>query len=133
MTTAYGQQFPPRVRRGIELLGLVLRQVAAVKAERDHEIGRDGPALIRAQLLQMAWRWVRFQPDSALSRSLEAGARGVDLQGHDRGTGLQAPYCPLARIAETRDPEFPGRPDATGASSFGPGTTRRLTAPPEEM
>ena len=29
---------------------------------------RDGPAWIRAQLIQMAWRWLRYQPDSALSK-----------------------------------------------------------------
>ena len=41
---------------------------------RDQGIGRDGPAWIRAQLIQMAWRWVRYQPDSALS---EWFGRGV--------------------------------------------------------
>ena len=47
--------------------------------QRDQGIGRDGPAWIRAQLIQMAWRWLRFQPDSALSQWFErrtAGARG---------------------------------------------------------
>ncbi len=47
--------------------------------QRDQGIGRDGPAWIRAQLVQMAWRWVRFQPDSALSQWFQArtaGARG---------------------------------------------------------
>ena len=47
--------------------------------QRDQGIGRDGPAWIRAQLIQMAWRWLRFQPDSALSRWFErrtAGAHG---------------------------------------------------------
>ena len=42
-------------------------------------IGRDGPAWIRALLIQMAWRWLRHQPDSALSKWFEertAGARG---------------------------------------------------------
>jgi len=46
---------------------------------RDQGIGRDGPGWIRAQLVQMAWRWVRFQPDSALSQWFQtrtAGARG---------------------------------------------------------
>ena len=47
--------------------------------QRDQGIGRDGPAWIRAQLIQMAWRWLRHQPDSALSKWFEertAGARG---------------------------------------------------------
>ena len=47
--------------------------------ERDQGIGRDGPAWIRAQLIQMAWRWLRYQPESALCKWFEertAGARG---------------------------------------------------------
>ena len=44
--------------------------------QRDQGIGRDGPAWIRAQLVQMAWRWVRFQPDSALSQWFEARTAG---------------------------------------------------------
>ncbi len=47
--------------------------------QRDRGIGRDGPGWIRAQLVQMAWRWLRFQPASALSQWLKArtaGARG---------------------------------------------------------
>ncbi|MCE2476186.1 MAG: IS110 family transposase, partial [Alphaproteobacteria bacterium] len=45
-------------------------------------IGRDGPAWIRAQLVQMAWRWVRFQPDSALSQWFQA--RTADGRGRIR-------------------------------------------------
>ena len=59
--------------------GLTPTPWASGDVERDQGIGRDGPAWIRAQLLQMAWRWVRFQPDSALSQWFEArtaGARG---------------------------------------------------------
>ncbi len=47
--------------------------------ERDQGIGGDGPGWIRAHLIQMAWRWVRYQPDSALSKWFEertAGAKG---------------------------------------------------------
>ena len=47
--------------------------------QRDQGIGRDGPAWVRAQLIQMAWRWLRFQPDSPLCKWFEArtaGARG---------------------------------------------------------
>ncbi len=36
--------------------------------QRDQGIDRDGPAWIRALLVQMAWRWLRHQPDSALSK-----------------------------------------------------------------
>ena len=35
---------------------------------REQGIDKAGPAWVRAQLVQMAWRWLRHQPDSALSR-----------------------------------------------------------------
>ena len=41
---------------------------ASGDTQRDQGISRDGPAWIRAQLIQMAWRWLRYQPDSALSK-----------------------------------------------------------------
>ena len=59
--------------------GLTPTPWASGDVQRDQGIGRDGPGWIRAQLLQMAWRWVRFQPDSALSQWFQArtaGARG---------------------------------------------------------
>ena len=52
---------------------------ASGPVQRDQGIGRDGPGWIRAQLIRMAWRWLRFQPDSALSLWFErriAGAHG---------------------------------------------------------
>ena len=52
---------------------------ASGDTQRDQGISRDGPAWIRAQLVQMAWRWLRHQPDSALSKWFEdrtAGGRG---------------------------------------------------------
>ena len=59
--------------------GLTPTPWASGDVQHDQGIGRDGPAWIRAQLLQMAWRWVRHQPGSALSQWFEArtaGARG---------------------------------------------------------
>ena len=52
---------------------------ASGDTQRDQGISRDGPAWIRAQLIQMAWRWLRYQPDSALSKWFNertAGSRG---------------------------------------------------------
>jgi transposase len=47
----------------------------------DHEqgIGKNGNARVRRMLMQLAWRWLRFQPDSALSRwfaERTGGAKG---------------------------------------------------------
>lgn len=56
--------------------GLTPTPWASGDVERDQGIGRDGPAWIRAQLVQMAWRWVRFQPDSALSQWFQARTAG---------------------------------------------------------
>ena len=59
--------------------GLTPTPWASGGTQRDQGIGRDGPAWIRAQLVQMAWRWLRYQPDSALSKWFDArtaGARG---------------------------------------------------------
>ena len=39
--------------------------------DRDQGIGRDGPAWIRDNLIQIAWRWVRWQPDSPLTKWFE--------------------------------------------------------------
>ncbi len=60
-------------------VGMTPTPWASGAKERDQGIGRDGPAWIRAQLIQMAWRWLRHQPDSALSEWFDqrtAGARG---------------------------------------------------------
>ncbi len=60
-------------------VGLTPAPWASGDVQRDQGIGRDGPAWIRALLIQMAWRWLRHQPDSALSKWFEertAGARG---------------------------------------------------------
>ena len=69
-----------RNRRGLaSWVGMTPTPWASGVMERDQGIGRDGPAWIRAQLIQMAWRWLRHQPDSALCTWFEertAGARG---------------------------------------------------------
>ena len=52
---------------------------ASGDTQRDQGISRDGPAWIRAQLIQMTWSWLRYQPDSALSKWFNertVGSRG---------------------------------------------------------
>ena len=60
-------------------VGLTPTPWASGDTQRDQGISRDGPAWIRAQLIQMAWRWLRYQPESPLSAWFEqrtAGSRG---------------------------------------------------------
>ena len=60
-------------------VGMTPTPWASGDTQRDQGISRDGPAWIRAQLVQMGWRWLRHQPDSALSKWFEdrtAGGRG---------------------------------------------------------
>ena len=50
-----------------------LAPVPWASGEMDHcqGIGKTGPGRVRKHLIQMAWRWVRFQPGSALARWFE--------------------------------------------------------------
>ena len=60
-------------------VGLTPTPWASGDTQRDQGIGGDGPAWIRAQIIQIAWRWLRFQPESSLSKwfvERTAGARG---------------------------------------------------------
>jgi transposase len=60
-------------------VGMTPTPWASGDMQRDQGIGRDGPGWIRAQLIQMAWRWLRHQPDSTLCKWFEertAGGRG---------------------------------------------------------
>ncbi len=65
-------------------VGLVPTPWASGAVERDQGIGRDGPGWIRAMLVQMAWRWLRHQPDSALSKWFNA--RCGEAKGRNRQT-----------------------------------------------
>ena len=92
--------------------GLTPTPWASGDVQRDQGIGRDGPGWIRAQLVQMAWRWVRFQPDSALSlmasRSAAATIRSASARARSRTRSPRRsniPARPGFRSAGTR----PGR------------------------
>ena len=101
--TAYGAPFPTRARREIlrlmERLTLVERQIGQLEAERDAVVrqGEAIPAPVQPEgrrdwrlprsptpwasgaMALMAWRWLRYQPESALCKWFEertAGARG---------------------------------------------------------
>jgi len=47
--------------------------------DREQGIGKNGNAHVRRIVMQLSWRWLRFQPDSALSRWFDertGGAKG---------------------------------------------------------
>ena len=69
----------PQRRELASWVGITPTPWASGDTQRDQGIGGDGPAWIRAALIQMAWRWVRYQPESALCTWFEertAGSRG---------------------------------------------------------
>ncbi|MCY3765700.1 MAG: IS110 family transposase, partial [Gemmatimonadetes bacterium] len=78
VTEVFYRKFENR-RELASWVGLTPTPWASGAVERDQGIGRDGPGWIRAMLVQMAWRWLRHQPDSALSKWFNdrcGGAKG---------------------------------------------------------
>jgi transposase len=60
---------PFRDRRGIAaFVGLTGTPFQSGGMEREQGISKNGNTRVRCLLLQLTWRWLRFQPDSALSR-----------------------------------------------------------------
>lgn len=49
-------------------LGLCGTPHQSGESEKDLGIGKDGPGWVRALSIELAWGWLRFQPDSALSQ-----------------------------------------------------------------
>jgi transposase len=47
--------------------GLAERRSESGGAEREQGIGKDGNRRVRAAMVELAWLWLRWQPDSALS------------------------------------------------------------------
>ena len=84
-----------------------------------------GPVWVRAQLVQMAWRWLRLQPDSALSKWNRPRAQSPSSRNHPRagprhvrGGVFRQWRTPLGTPASRRHVRsrgaspFPGRRDA---------------------
>lgn len=61
------------------LAGLAPTPFASGDRDREQGIGKDGNRRVRAMTIEIAWAWLRFQPDSELSRWFEqrwgAGSR----------------------------------------------------------
>ena len=58
-------------------------------SEREQGIGKDGNRRVRAAMVELAWTWLRWQPDSALSVWFHARRRNAraDQENHDRRPG----------------------------------------------
>ena len=68
---------PFRDRRAIaSFVGLAGTPFQSGAMEREQGIAKTGNTHVRCILLQLAWRWLRFQPDSALSRWFVARVAG---------------------------------------------------------
>ncbi len=87
--TDYGCKMPPfrvvppsqfRDRRALaSFVGLTGTPFQSGGMEREQGIGKNGNARVRHILMQLAWRWLRFQPQSPLSRwfvQRTSGAKG---------------------------------------------------------
>ena len=65
-TELYWRDFRNRKQVG-GYLGLGGTPYASGEMNRDLGIGKDGPSRLRATLVELAWSWVRFQPESKIT------------------------------------------------------------------
>jgi transposase len=60
---------PFRDRRALaSFTGLAGTPFMSGKTEREQGIGKNGNPRVRRIIMQLVWRWLRFQPESVLSR-----------------------------------------------------------------
>ena len=72
----FSRQFGDR-RRVASFAGLTGTPFRSGGTEREQGIGKNGNARVRRILMQLAWRWLRFQPDSELSLWFAARTSGA--------------------------------------------------------
>jgi transposase len=73
------------------------------RSEREQGISKNGNPRVRRILMQLAWRWLRFQPDSALSCWFVARTGGA------RGRIRACPQAAGRTVALCRDRRATGR------------------------
>jgi transposase len=61
--------------------GLAPSPWSSGSVSRDQGITKAGPPMLQAQMLQMSWRWLFWQPDSALTRWFRTRTEGASLAG----------------------------------------------------
>ena len=72
-------------RQLASLAGLVPVPFASGSIDRDQGISKAGSPLLRKHLVQMAWRWLQFQPGSALSKWFREYVSARDGRSRKRG------------------------------------------------
>ena len=85
------------------LAGLAPVPWASGSVDHDQGIGKAGSPMLRKHLARMAWRWLRHQPDSALSRWFGEYVSARDGRAGKRGIVALARKLPVAlwRFATT--------------------------------
>ena len=85
---------------------------------REKGLAKAGNARVRRGMIQLAWRFLMFQKDSALAqwyRARTEGRSGCSAQDDDRSPGSQAVDCPVAHGDDRRGAG--GRRPASGSVS----------------
>jgi transposase len=122
---AFVRQF--RNRRALAgYIGLGGTPFSSGGSEREQGIGKDGYRRVRAAMVELAWMWLRWQPDSALSMWFRACRRNgrADQENHDRRSGSQAARRLVALCEGWRHPRR-GK-DESGEEAGAEGWPRNL-------
>jgi hypothetical protein len=77
-------------REGGALAGLTPTPYQSGEMSREQGIGKAGNRYIRAMAIEIAWGWLRFQPQSELSQWYEAVRPGEQPGATDRHRGAGA-------------------------------------------
>ena len=85
-------------RRLASLAGLAPVPFASGGVDNDQGISKAGSAMLRRHLVQMAWRWLRHQPDSALSAWFRDYVSARDGRSRRRGIVALARKLPVAPL-----------------------------------
>lgn len=80
----YHRSFPTR-RHLASYIGLALSPYASGEVSRDRGINKAGTKLARQTLVELAWFWLRYQPQSGLSRWWHERFAGKGMRGRKVG------------------------------------------------
>ncbi len=98
---AFAREFANRQALGA-YAGLTGTPFSSGGMQREQGIGKDGNRRRRALMVEIAWFWLRFQPDSALAkwfRERVGQATRAHVQGHDRCARAQASHGHLEKYS----------------------------------